>query len=64
MTSAGPGSTAYIAALVEAFDRAQPGRVVCLSTIGAQVSHSNLLNQLGLVEEALGALDLSIGVES
>ena len=47
-----------IAALVEALDLAKPERVVCLSTIGAQSTRANLLNQLGLVEEALSTLGL------
>lgn len=50
-----------IAAVAEAVTRARPGRLVCLSTIGAQVGRPNLLNQLGLVEAALGALDLPVG---
>jgi uncharacterized protein YbjT (DUF2867 family) len=49
-----------IAALVEALDLTRPKRVVCLSTIGAQATRANLLNQLGLVEEALGTLGLPI----
>lgn len=55
-----PEMRRVIAALVEALRRARPGRIVCLSTIGAQASQPNLLNQLGLVEAALGALDLPI----
>jgi NAD(P)H dehydrogenase (quinone) len=49
-----------IAALVEALDLAKPERVVCLSTIGAQSTRANLLNQLGLVEEALSTRGLPI----
>lgn len=48
--------TAVRAALVAA----RPGRVVVLSTVGAQASKPNLLNQLGLVERELGALDLPV----
>jgi NAD(P)H dehydrogenase (quinone) len=39
---------------------ANPGRVVCLSTIGAQATQPNLLSQLGLVEQALGDLPMPI----
>jgi uncharacterized protein YbjT (DUF2867 family) len=39
---------------------ARPGRVVCLSTIGAQATQPNLLSQLGLVEQALGDLPMPI----
>ncbi len=49
-----------IEALVEALRTARPSRVVCLSTIGAQASRPNLLSQLGLVEQALGTLDLPV----
>lgn len=34
----------------------KPGKVVCLSTVGAQVAQPNLLNQLGLLEKRLGTL--------
>jgi NAD(P)H dehydrogenase (quinone) len=51
-----PEVRAVIAALVDALRRAAPRKVVCLSTIGAQVARPNLLNQLGLVEQALGML--------
>ncbi len=49
-----------IASLVAALGRTRPGRVVCLSTIGAQATRPNLLSQLGLVEEALGSLGLPV----
>lgn len=47
-----------IAALRDALDhaiagRAQPPRIVCLSTIGAQATQPNLLNQLGMLEQGL-----------
>jgi uncharacterized protein YbjT (DUF2867 family) len=51
-----PEVRAVIAALVEAVRRAEPPKLVCLSTVGAQAREPNLLSQLGLVEEALGAL--------
>ncbi len=49
-----------IAALTEAIETARPPKIVCLSTIGAQATQPNLLNQLGLVEQKLGALPLPI----
>ena len=55
-----PEVRAVIAALVEAVRRARPPKLVCLSTVGAQSREPNLLGQLGLVEEALGALPLPI----
>ena len=39
---------------------ARPGSVVCLSTIGAQATQSNLLSQLGLVEQALRELPMPV----
>lgn len=55
-----PEVKSVIAALVEAIRRAQPPKLVCLSTIGAQSREPNLLSQLGLVEEALGRLSLPV----
>jgi uncharacterized protein YbjT (DUF2867 family) len=49
---------AVVAAVRQALAASKPGRVVCLSTVGAQVVQPNLLNQLGLMERELGALDL------
>jgi uncharacterized protein YbjT (DUF2867 family) len=49
-----------VAALRNALQSAQPGRVVCISTIGAQAAQSNLLTQLQILEQELGALDLPI----
>jgi uncharacterized protein YbjT (DUF2867 family) len=47
-----------ITALTTAMKASKPPKVVCLSTIGAQATRPNLLNQLGLVEQALGALPM------
>ncbi|MHC8288312.1 NmrA family NAD(P)-binding protein [Pseudomonas sp. XS1P51] len=44
----------------QALEVARPGRVVCLSTIGAQATAPNLLNQLQLLEQAVGELDLPV----
>ncbi|MBK5415865.1 NmrA family NAD(P)-binding protein [Pseudomonas sp. TH31] len=45
-----------------ALDVAHPGKVVGLSTIGAQARQPNLLNQLRLLELALGSLALPVTV--
>ncbi len=55
-----PEIRTIIAALKTAITGARPPKIVCLSTIGAQASQPNLLNQLGLVEQELGALDVPI----
>jgi NAD(P)H dehydrogenase (quinone) len=41
-------------------DASRPGKVVCLSTIGAQAAQSNLLSQRTLMEEALSTLPLPV----
>jgi NAD(P)H dehydrogenase (quinone) len=51
-----PEARTIIAAVTTAIEAAKPSKVVCLSTIGAQATQPNLLNQLGLLEQALGAL--------
>src|SRR3984957_1097761 len=51
---------AVAAALRSAIDAARPGRVVCLSTIGAPATRSNLLTQHSITEQALGALSIPI----
>lgn len=55
-----PEARRSIAALCEALAAARPARVVVLSTIGAQATQANLLNQLGIMERELGGLDLPI----
>jgi uncharacterized protein YbjT (DUF2867 family) len=45
-----------MAALAEA----RPGKLVCLSTIGADAAQDNLLTQRTLLERALGTLDLPV----
>jgi NAD(P)H dehydrogenase (quinone) len=47
---------AIIAALTEAIAVATPPKIVSLSTIGAQATKPSLLNQLGLVEQALSGV--------
>lgn len=51
---------AVIDALKVALQTANPNKVVCLSTIGAQSPEPNLLSQLGLVEQELSGLSVPI----
>ena len=55
-----PEARRTIAALRQALAAARPSRVVVLSTIGAQATQSNLLNQLGIMERELSTLDLPV----
>ena len=49
-----------IAAVTAALAEARPGKVVCLSTIGAQATQENLLTQLTRLEQALGDLPIPV----
>ena len=51
-----PEAAAMIASLREALRQSEPGRIVVLSTIGAEAAQPNLLNQLGMLEQALADL--------
>jgi uncharacterized protein YbjT (DUF2867 family) len=51
---------AVAAVLRSAIDAARPGRVVYLSTIGAQATRSNLLTQHSIIEQVLGELSIPI----
>ena len=51
---------AVAAALRSAIDEARPGRIVYLSTIGAQATRPNLLTQHSIIEQELGALSIPI----
>ncbi|GGC60766.1 NmrA family NAD(P)-binding protein [Undibacterium terreum] len=53
-----PESRAIIAALHTALLAARPKRIVCLSTIGAQATQENLLNQLQIMEKAFSDLPM------
>lgn len=55
-----PAARELIAAIREALLAAKPGRVVALSTIGARAVQPNLLNQLGLFEDALRDLPMPV----
>jgi uncharacterized protein YbjT (DUF2867 family) len=49
-------SKSMIATLSQALKTGQPGKIVALSTIGAEATKPNLLNQLGLLERSLSGL--------
>jgi uncharacterized protein YbjT (DUF2867 family) len=53
-----PEARAVIDAVREALQSAAPGKVVCLSTIGAQATETNLLTQRTLMEQALRDLPM------
>jgi uncharacterized protein YbjT (DUF2867 family) len=55
-----PETRAIVAAFDSALRAAAPARVVCLSTIGAQASEPNLLQQLGHMEQVLGRLSMPV----
>jgi uncharacterized protein YbjT (DUF2867 family) len=52
-----PEARAVASALTKAIQSARPGRVVYLSTIGAQSERTNLLSQHTMIENALRAVD-------
>jgi uncharacterized protein YbjT (DUF2867 family) len=49
-----------LSTLKAALEAAKPGKLVCLSTIGAQASEPNLLSQLGLVEKEFAMLQTPV----
>lgn len=51
---------AVVGAVRSALQKTKPARTVCISTIGAQATKSNLLTQLTIVERELGTLSLPI----
>src|ERR1700743_2454564 len=51
-----PEARAAIESIRQSLEQARPPKVVCLSTIGADAEQPNLLNQLGLFDEALRTL--------
>jgi uncharacterized protein YbjT (DUF2867 family) len=53
-----PEVRATVAAVMAALTAARPAKVVFLSTIGAQATRSNLLTQLGIMEQILGTLPM------
>ncbi len=55
-----PEARAVIAAVKQGLEAARPGRVVCLSTIGAQAEQPNLLTQRTLMEAELSTLAMPV----
>jgi NAD(P)H dehydrogenase (quinone) len=55
-----PEAMRLIGSLSAALASAKPGRVVALSTVGADAPRPNLLNVLGRMEEALGSLPMPV----
>lgn len=55
-----PEARRVIEAVTQALAEARPAKVVCLSTIGADAPHENLLTQRTLLEDAVGALGLPV----
>ena len=53
-----PEASEMIAALRSSLLKAKPAKIIVLSTIGAAAPKSNLLNQLGLLENGLGDLPM------
>ncbi|PLZ03113.1 NmrA family transcriptional regulator [Burkholderia sp. WAC0059] len=51
-----PDTLRTVESLYRALEAARPGKVVCLSTIGAQVAEPNLLSKFVQVEARLGAV--------
>ena len=49
-----------VAALRGALENARPGRIVCISTVGAQAEQENLLSQLRILEQGLRDVVLPI----
>lgn len=55
-----PEAMGFINPLRAALERANPARVVALSTVGADAAQPNLLNVLGRLEGALGSLPMPV----
>lgn len=55
-----PEAMGFICPLRAALERANPAKVVALSTVGADAAQPNLLNVLGRLEGALGSLPMPV----
>jgi NAD(P)H dehydrogenase (quinone) len=55
-----PEARAVITAVKTALEAARPRKVVCLSTVGAQATHPNLLTQRTLMEQELRELRIPV----
>jgi len=57
-----PEARAVVTAVKTALEAARPGKVVCLSTVGAQAKETNLLTQRTLMERALRELAIPLTI--
>jgi NAD(P)H dehydrogenase (quinone) len=57
-----PGAQTVIKSVVSALKTAKPGKVLCLSTIGADAIHDNLLSQRTMMETALRDLSFPLTI--
>jgi NAD(P)H dehydrogenase (quinone) len=57
-----PKARAVINSVVAALRAANPERILCLSTIGADAKQDNLLSQRGMMEEALRKLQIPLTI--
>jgi NAD(P)H dehydrogenase (quinone) len=57
-----PEAQAVIDSVVKALTTARPAKVLCLSTIGADADHDNLLTQRTMIESALRKLPLPLTI--
>jgi uncharacterized protein YbjT (DUF2867 family) len=55
-----PEARRVIEAVHTALDTTRPGRILCLSTVGADAAEDNLLSQLSLMEQTLGSLPMPV----
>jgi len=55
-----PEVRGMLATLKTALEAERPGKLVCLSTVGAQATQPNLLSQLGIVEKELSTLSIPV----
>ncbi|MFK4446079.1 NAD(P)H dehydrogenase (quinone) [Caballeronia udeis] len=55
-----PETISMVKSIRHALEATRPQRVVCLSTIGAQATQSNLLSKLGIMERSLSVLPVPV----
>ncbi|MBA8876461.1 NmrA family NAD(P)-binding protein [Phyllobacterium myrsinacearum] len=57
-----PEARAEATIIRDALQAAQPGKIVCLSTIGGQATQTNLLSQRTILEQTLGTLTIPLTI--
>ena len=57
-----PESIEIVKAMTDAIERAKPGKIVFLSTVGAHVGEFNLLNNSKITEEGLSKLSMPVAL--